>query len=77
MCAKLAKAKGIEDYVKIPVHVDFVHDYGTEDSFLDTSSIKKFIDWRPEYGEAVFECSQGFSIKESSLLRMEQQKTIW
>ncbi|MCB9322514.1 MAG: leucine--tRNA ligase [Lewinellaceae bacterium] len=59
MCAKLAKAKGIEDYVKIPVHVDFVHDYGTEDSFLDTSSIKKFIDWRPEYGEAVFECSQG------------------
>lgn len=59
MCAKMAKAKGIEDYVKIPVHVDFIHDYGTEDSYLDTSSIKKFIDWRPEYGEAVFECSQG------------------
>ncbi len=59
MCAQLAKAKGVEDYVKIPVHVDFVNDYGAEDSFLDTDSIKKFIDWRPEYGDAIFECSKG------------------
>jgi leucyl-tRNA synthetase len=59
MCTKLAKARGLEDYVKIPVHVDFVNDYGAEDSYLNTSSIKQFIDWRPEYGDAIFECSEG------------------
>ncbi|KAA3621583.1 MAG: leucine--tRNA ligase, partial [Bacteroidetes bacterium] len=59
MCSTLAKSKGIEDYAKIPVHVDFVNDYGSDDSYLDTSSIKKFIDWRPEYSDAIFECSKG------------------
>lgn len=59
MCSKMAEEKGITDFAKIPVHVDFVNEYGTEESYLDASSIKKFIDWRPEYGEAIFECSKG------------------
>jgi leucyl-tRNA synthetase len=59
MCTGLAEAKGITEFAKIPVHVDYVKEYGSDDSFMDTSSIKKFIDWRPEYGNAIFECSKG------------------
>ncbi len=59
ICSKLAGMRGIEDVVKIPVHVEFVQAYGSESSFLNIDSIKKFIDWRPEYADAIFECSKG------------------
>ena len=59
MCAQLAKERNIADYVKIPVHVDFVTDYGAEDSHLNTEGIQQFIEWRPEYKDAIFECANG------------------
>ena len=59
VCAKLAKEMGLEDYVKIPVLVDYVVDYGTPESHLNINSIKNIINWRPEYGDAIFECSNG------------------
>ena len=58
VCAGVAKKEGI-DVAKIPVHVDFVRDYGSNDSYLDIDSIKKFIDWRPEYENAIFDCAFG------------------
>ena len=62
LCSKLPKAMGMDiekDIAKIPVHIDFVNEYGTDNSFLNVDSIKKFIDWRPEYADAIFECGKG------------------
>jgi leucyl-tRNA synthetase len=59
MCAKLAAHLGITDYIKIPVLIDYISDYGSPDSFLTLESIRKFIQWRPEFKEAIFECSKG------------------
>ena len=43
-----------ENLVKIPVHVDFVSEYGSSDSFLDQDGINKFIKWRPDYKDSKF-----------------------
>ncbi len=59
VCAKLASKMGISDYVKIPVLVNYVVDYGSPNSFMSIDSIKQFIDWRPEYEDALFECENG------------------
>lgn len=62
VCAKIAQqeqAAGIE-FVKIATHVDFVQDYGNmQASYLSLDGIKKFTDWRPEFKDAIFECSKG------------------
>ncbi|RME94665.1 MAG: leucine--tRNA ligase, partial [Bacteroidetes bacterium] len=42
------------EFAKIPVHVDFVSDYGKEDSYLDEQGIARFKAWRPEYAQAEF-----------------------
>ena len=59
VCTKLTKTRGVTDYAKIPIYVDFVNEYGSENSYLNMDSIKKFIDWRPEYEDAIFECGKG------------------
>jgi len=43
----------------IPVHIDFVTNYGHPDSHLNAEGISRFIQWRPEYTNAVFECREG------------------
>ncbi len=58
-CTKLTKERGTTDYARIPIYVDFVNEYGSENSYLNIDSIKKFIDWRPEYKDAYFECASG------------------
>ncbi len=62
VCADIARAEAQEsgaEFAKLPVHVDFVQDYGTPGSYINIDSIKKFIDWRPDFKDAIFECSQG------------------
>ncbi|MBR9922699.1 MAG: leucine--tRNA ligase [Bacteroidetes bacterium] len=59
VCAGLVGEEPDKDFVKIPVHVDFVQDYGSNASHMDTESIKKFMDWRPEFQHAIFECGNG------------------
>jgi len=59
ICSNLAKERGITEVARIPVHVDFVQSYGSPNSHLNIDSIKKFIDWRPEYENARFECGAG------------------
>ncbi|MCB0638280.1 MAG: leucine--tRNA ligase, partial [Lewinella sp.] len=60
-CADIAKAEmeeGVE-FASIPIHIDYVKEYGSEASHVDLDGIKKFIDWRPEYKDAIFECGNG------------------
>jgi leucyl-tRNA synthetase len=60
VCADLAaKESATNEFAKIPIHIDFVCEYGMPGSFLNKDSIERFIDWRPEYAEAIFECSGG------------------
>ncbi len=59
LCAKLAAAQPDHEFARIPVPIEFVREYGSEDSYMSIASIKKFIEWSPEYGDAIFECSQG------------------
>jgi leucyl-tRNA synthetase len=49
----------MDAYVQIPVLVDYVKDYGLPSSHLDLKGILNFIDWRPEYKDAIFEGEQG------------------
>jgi len=50
--------KDEELYAKIPVHVDFVKNYGAKDSYLDKQGLASFIKWRPEYENALFITSE-------------------
>jgi len=59
VCAGLVNQDTPEAYAKIPVHVDFVSNYGSKDSYLNIENIKQFLDWRPEYADAIFECGNG------------------
>ncbi len=61
-CADIAKREMDEEgkeFARIPVHIDYVQNYGSDSSYVDTDSIKKFVDWRPEFKDAIFECSNG------------------
>jgi leucyl-tRNA synthetase len=39
----------------IPVHKDFVINYGTSEAHLNLEGIQKFLDWRSDYSSAIFE----------------------
>lgn len=58
-CTSLLDSQDVEGYIAIPVPIEFVKDYGSEDSYLDIEGVKRFVEWRPEYADAVFECAQG------------------
>lgn len=57
--ADLAAAIDEPLLTRIPVHVDFVQNYGSENSYLNEDSIRRFIEWRPEYRDAIFETGNG------------------
>jgi leucyl-tRNA synthetase len=59
ICSKLVEMKDIKDYVRIPVRIDIVEDYGTPNSYLSTNGLAAFSKWIPEYENAIFECSKG------------------
>lgn len=42
------------DYAAIPVHIDFVTDYGKDTSHLTAKGIQQFMEWRPDYAGAIF-----------------------
>ncbi|NNF36418.1 MAG: leucine--tRNA ligase [Saprospiraceae bacterium] len=46
-------------YARIPVHVDFVSNYGSKESYLDGKGIQKFVAWRPEYKDSIFITKEG------------------
>lgn len=57
--AEMAEAETDKEFAKIPVHVDFVSNYGSPKSYLNKEGIDQFIGWRPEYKDAIFESSSG------------------
>lgn len=57
--ADMAAAEADKEFAKIPVHVDFVSNYGSPKSYLNKEGIDQFIAWRPEYKEASFESESG------------------
>ncbi len=59
--ADIASERKLDDTIvsAIPVHIDFVSDYGHPDSHLTKEGIEAFIKWRPEYTEALFETKNG------------------
>ncbi len=57
--ADMAAAEADKEFAKIPVHVDFVSNYGSPKSYLNKEGIEKFITWRPEYSDAIFESESG------------------
>ena len=60
VCANIAKAEMKDtEFVRIPVHIDFVLEYGSENSYMNKKSIDRFLAWRPEYKDAIFECGNG------------------
>jgi leucyl-tRNA synthetase len=46
-------------YARIPIHVEFVQDYGAAGSYINLDGIRQFVEWRPEFRDAIFECAQG------------------
>ncbi|MGH1337687.1 MAG: leucine--tRNA ligase [Aureispira sp.] len=42
------------EWSAIFVHIDFVTDYGKEESYLDAEGREKFKAWSPDYNEAIF-----------------------
>lgn len=59
--ADIIDARGYswENISRIPVHIDFVSQYGQPNSHLNGEDIRAFVQWRPEYDTAVFEASNG------------------
>ncbi|MCB9273268.1 MAG: leucine--tRNA ligase [Lewinellaceae bacterium] len=58
--AELVKSMSTRDgFAEIPVHIDFVSEYGSEDSYLSPEGIQQFKSWRPEYQEAEFATADG------------------
>jgi len=58
-CTSVAEQHPEKDYVKIPIHVDFVTDYGSQNSYINKKGIDNFIKWRPAYKHAKFVCTKG------------------
>ena len=48
-----------ENIARIPVHIDFVSQYGQNDSHLNLNGIKEFLNWRKEYQNATFATDSG------------------
>ena len=59
VCAGLLEKRNIEEYTKIPIKIEYVHQYGNDGSYLNLDSITQFINWRGGYQDAIFECAQG------------------
>jgi leucyl-tRNA synthetase len=59
LCARLAEKEPEVEFARIPIPVEFVKNYGSEDSYMDLASIDQFVRWSPDFKDAIFECSQG------------------
>ncbi|NRA52316.1 MAG: leucine--tRNA ligase, partial [Phaeodactylibacter sp.] len=63
------------EWAQIPVHVDFVSEYGKEDSYLNQDGIQQFLDWRSEFKGAAFETNEeGKMVTYSEVGKMSKSK---
>lgn len=63
---ELAEADASGEYAMIPVHVDFVSNYGNPDSHLNAAGIKKFASWKSDYAGSKFISAAGEYIEGQS-----------
>lgn len=55
----------VEEIAFIPVHKDFVKQYGSPQAHLDLEGIQQFVKWRPDYENPEFENENGvFSLQQ-------------
>lgn len=54
-----------KEFALIPVHVDFVSEYGSPKSHLNKEGILSFLNWRSEYQQANFHTSNGVFKKDT------------
>ncbi len=59
VCASLAANEPESEFARIPVKIEFVKDYGSENSYLDKDGLDQFLAWRPGYKNAIFDCAEG------------------
>ena len=59
ICRSMASDFEEEDLVRIPVPIEYVSAYGTDESYLTTEGIDGFIKWSPSYKDAIFEIPDG------------------
>jgi leucyl-tRNA synthetase len=52
--ADLVDTENLELYARIPVHIRYVSNYGSPDSFLDLKGIEGFKEWKSDYADAEF-----------------------
>jgi leucyl-tRNA synthetase len=57
--ASLVDHSNLDLYAKIPVHIDFVNEYGTDSSHLNKEGLTQFVNWRSEYQDANFKSEMG------------------
>jgi leucyl-tRNA synthetase len=57
--AELAGQLDSKSFVEIPVHIDFVSNYGSPSSHLSAEGIAQFRQWRPEYQATEFVLGEG------------------
>ena len=63
------------DFAQIPVHIDFVSDYGLDSSYLNEKGIAKFIAWRTDYADAEFITNEaGQLVTRSEVGKMSKSK---
>jgi leucyl-tRNA synthetase len=62
-------------FAQIPVHIDFVSDYGFDHSYLDEAGIDQFKKWRPEFDKATFVTNdEGRLVTKSEVGKMSKSK---
>ncbi len=57
--ADIVDEASLSEYAKIPVLVDFVSDYGHDHSYLNKQGLDQYIDWAPDFREAIFHGNDG------------------
>jgi len=63
------------EWALIPVHIDFVSEYGTDNSYLDEIGINEFKAWRPEFANATFiSNNDGHMVTHSEVGKMSKSK---
>lgn len=48
-----------QEYIDLPVPITYVSEYGTMNAYLDAAGIQKFIEFMPDYKEAIFRIASG------------------
>ncbi len=55
VCASLVKKENKDQFSELPIHINYVKDYGLQNSYIDQDSIKGLWERRPDFANALFE----------------------